>query len=413
MNHLVRISIALIALGSSIGAKSQDLNGSWKGSLAVGPQKLTIVFQLDKAKQTATMSVPEQGASGIPMTVNVLTEDSLNVSLAKLGINYAGKLTAGKIHGTFQQMTFKTPMDMEAGEVTVNRPQEPKPPYPYKTRNVSFDNPAAHATFAGTLTYPTTYKAGKRVPVVLMVTGSGAQNRDEELFGHKCFLVIADYLAHHGIASLRYDDRGTAKSTGVYKGSTTKDFADDARCGLSYLKSLKEFSRVGIMGHSEGGAIAFMLGAERKPDFIVSLAGPACKLDTLMMTQLNGLGRAQGLQKDMVQNVADARKFMLAQDSSVWTRYFLDMDLTPYVRAVKCPVLAVGGDKDLNVPTKLNVPALQNNLRKNKKNMIKTYPGLGHTFQPMKTGNPTEAFNVEQTFSPEVLADICEWINRL
>ena len=302
---------------------------------------------------------------------------------------------------------------MEAGEVTVNRPQEPKPPYPYKTRDVSFDNPAAHATFAGTLTYPTTYKAGKRVPVVLMVTGSGAQNRDEELFGHKYFLVIADYLARHGIASLRYDDRGTAKSTGVYKGSTTKDFADDARCGLSYLKSLKEFSRVGIMGHSEGGAIAFMLGAERKPDFIVSLAGPACKLDTLMMTQLNGLGRAQGLQKDMVQNVADARKFMLAQDSSVWTRYFLDMDLTPYVRAVKCPVLAVGGDKDLNVPTKLNVPALQNNLRKNKKNMIKTYPGLGHTFQPMATGNPTEAFNVEETFSPEVLADICTWINKL
>lgn len=407
-----RLTIVL-ALATALKVGAQGMDGKWKGILQAGPQKLTMVFHLDKAAQTAKMDVVEQGAEGIAMKVNLLTDDSLNLSVEQLGLNYAGRCNGDKIEGTFRQMTFVAPLNLERGIVSFNRPQEPTAPYPYETREVTFTNPSGNSTLVGTLTYPTDYKPGKRVPVVLMVTGSGPQNRDEELFHHKPFLVIADRLARRGIASLRYDDRGTGQSTGDFKSSTTKDFAQDAACGLAFLKSTKEFSKIGILGHSEGGAIAYMLGSEGKPDFIVSLAGPACKIDTMMVTQLNAIGRAQGLTKDMFKTTAEVRQYMSSMDSSAWMKYFLDWDLRPYVRATRCPVLALGGENDLNVPVSLNVPELENNLPKNKKNMVKTYPGLSHMFQHNPTGDPTKSASIEETIAPEVLEDISNWINNL
>lgn len=403
----------MLALATSLQAVAQGVDGTWKGTLQAGAQKLTMVLHLDKDAQAAKMDVVEQRVNGSPMTVNVLTDDSLNLSIGQMGLNYTGRRNGDKIEGTFHQMTFVAPLNLERGDVSFNRPQEPVPPYPYETREVTFTNPSGQATLAGTMTYPVGYKKGKRVPVVLMVTGSGPENRNEEVFHHRPFLVLADYLARHGIASLRYDDRGTGQSTGNFKTSTTQDFAKDAACGLDFLKATKEFSRVGILGHSEGGGIAYMLGSEGKPDFIVSLAGPACKIDTLMLLQMNGLGRAQGLTVDRFKTVAEVRQQLAKADSSVWMKYFLDWDLRPYVRATRCPVLALGGENDLNVPVSLNVPELESNLPKNKKNMVKTYSGLSHMFQHNPSGDPTKTAMIEETISPEVLVDIATWINGL
>lgn len=402
----------LLMLFVSLTLSAQPLDGTWKGKLKAGPQTLTIVYHIDTPKKTVTMDVEEQSASGIPMDVHFLTDDSINIAMPQLGITYAGRLKDGKIDGTFVQQTFSAPLVMERGEVSFNRPQEPKAPYPYTTEEVTFTNAKAPATLAGTLVYPVGYKTGKKCPVVLMVTGSGPENRDEELFHHKPFLVIADYLARHGIASLRYDDRGVEQSTGEASQATTADFAEDAKAGLTYLKGLGKFSKVGILGHSEGGAIAYMLGSEGVPDFIVSLAGPACKIDTMMVAQLNAIAKTQGATGDLVANTNQARFILLSQSNTPWMKYFLDLDMAPYVKATKCPVLALGGDKDMNVPVSINVPALKQYLPKNKRNVIKTYPGLSHLFQHSATGSPQEAVNIEETIAPEVLNDIAAWINN-
>ncbi len=406
-------TILLMALAAALHAHAQGTDGTWKGTLQAGMQKLTMVFHLDATARTASMDVVEQGVDHYPMTVNVLTDDSVNVAVQQMGISYAARREGDKLVGLFRQMTFAMPLNMERGVLTFNRPQEPVAPYPYTTREVTFANPSAQAVLAGTLTFPVGYKAGQRVPVVLMVTGSGPQSREEEVFHHKPFLVIADYLARHGIASLRYDDRGTGQSTGNYKSATSRDLANDAACGLDFLKGMKTFSRMGILGQSEGGAIAYMLGSEGKPDFIVSLAGPACKIDTLLLLQMNAIGRAQGLTADRFHSVAEVRQLLAASDTSAWMRYFLDWDLRPYVRQTKCPVLALGGETDLNVPVTLNVPALEGNLPKNRKNKVKTYPGLSHLFHHNPTGDPGKSAMVEETIAPEVLEDIAQWINQL
>lgn len=410
---MMKTTWILLALATSLQARAQGVDGAWKGTLEAGAQKLTMEFHLDATAKTAKMSVVEQGVDGFPMTVKVLTDDSVSLAVERMGISYTGRRDGNRIAGTFRQMTFSAPLNMERGAVTYNRPQQPVAPYPYETREVTFANPSAQTVLAGTLTFPVGYKAGQRVPVVLMVTGSGPQNREEEVFHHKPFLVIADHLARHGIASLRYDDRGTGLSTGNYKSATSRDLADDAACGLDFLKDLKTFSRVGILGHSEGGAIAYMLGSEGRPDFIVSLAGPACKIDTLLLLQMNAIGRAQGLPADRFHSVAEVRQMLAASDSSAWMRYFLDWDLRPYVRQTKCPVLALGGETDLNVPPSLNVPALEENLPKNKKNKVKTYPGLSHLLHHNPTGAPSRSAMIEETIAPEVLDDIVQWINQL
>lgn len=400
-----------LMLYATITAAAQSLAGTWKGTLKVGPQELTMVLHIDRDKGTVGMDVVEQGANGIPMKVVALTDDSLSVRLDQLNLTYAGRLKDGKLEGTFRQMGFTAPLTLEPGEPTFSRPQEPQPPYPYTTEEVAFANKAAGAVLAGTLTYPTGYKKGMRVPVVLMITGSGAQNRDEEMLRHKPFLVLADYLARHGIASLRYDDRGTAASTGHFDTATTRDFADDARCGLDYLRASKTFSKVGIVGHSEGGIIAYMLGSEHHPDFIVSMAGPACRIDTLMAMQLNALAKAQGAPGPIVHNAAEARQLLLMQQDTPWMRQFVDTDVAPFVRATTCPVLALGGEADLNVPPTLNTPALQTALAHNPNATIKVYPGLSHLFHHNPTGNPRRAANIEETLAPEVMDDIAAWIN--
>lgn len=400
--------MALMTAGLS--SHAQNFDGSWTGKLKAGAQEFTIEAKVNQAQQSVSASIANMGSAAVPLTVSFLSGDSISVAYSPLDIAYQGKREGDVVKGVFVQHGIRLPMELKRGEVTYNRPQNPAQPYPYQTEDVTFDNKTAGVTLAGTLTYPVGYKAGSKVPVVLMVTGSGPENRDEELFHHKPFLVIADYLARHGIASLRYDDRGTAKSSGNYATATTTDFAADAEAGLNCLRQMKMFSKVGLLGHSEGGLIGYMLGSKGKTDFIVSLAGPACKIDTMLMVQLNALARVQGYNGQLVKDVATARQYMTINDKSAWMKAFIDMDAVPYVKATTCPVLALAGDKDLNVPVSINNPSLEANLKKQPKTKIKVYPGLSHLFQHSTTGNPMDAAKIDETIAPEVLTDIAEWI---
>ena len=400
-------------LTASIQVGAQSLDGTWKGVLTVGPQKLTLILHVSETERSAKLDVMEQGAKGLPLAVNVMKNDSLNVAMTQIGLHYAGRLRNGVIEGTFSQNGFTTQLIFNKGEVVLKRPQEPKPPFPYRVEEVKFDHKEANVTLAGTMTFPEGYKEGQKVPVVLMVTGSGPQNRDEELMEHKPFLVLADRLARHGIASLRYDDRGTGLSTGDFSSATTAALATDALAGIKYLRGLKKFSCVGILGHSEGGSIAYMLGAGGNADFIVSLAGPACKVDTLMMLQLNKLSRLQGAKGDVAHNVAETRQLLLSQDSGPWMKAFLNMDFSTFLPLVKCPVMALGGSNDLNVPAEFNMKVLKSKLPSNSKDFIKIYPGLNHLFQHSSTGNPLDYVNIEETMSEEVMNDVCTWINKV
>ncbi len=402
-----------VMLAAGLTCQAQSLDGSWIGTLDAGAQKMTIQAKVNQASRQVTATITELGAPEQALDVNYLSADSISVAFEPLDITYQGKLQGNVVKGIFVQRGFRLPLDLTRGDVTYNRPQEPTAPYPYQTEEVTFANKAAGVALAGTLTYPVDYKAGNKVPVVLMVTGSGPENRDEELFHHKPFLVIADYLARHGIASLRYDDRGTAQSTGDYASALTTDFAADAEAGLAYLRQLKKFGKVGLLGHSEGGLIGYMLGSKGKTDFIVSLAGPACRIDTMLMTQLNALARVQGYNGMLVKDVASAKQYLNAGDKSAWMKAFLEMDATPFVKATTCPVLALGGEKDLNVPVSINNPSLEARLKKQPKTQIKVYPGLSHLFQHSATGNPMEASKIEETIAPEVLSDIATWINSL
>ena len=404
------LGVLALAATQSFG---QQISGPWTGQLDLGAQKLTIVLHFDKdasGKDVCTMDSPDQSAKGIPATLNFISADSVNIAVPSIGMTYAGKLSEGELKGSFSQMGMNLPLDMKPGEVKHNRPQHPVEPYPYQTKEIAFLNEAANACFAGTLVYPEGYKEGDKVPVLIMVTGSGAENRDEEVFDHKPFLVIADYLARHGVASLRFDDRGVGKSTGSMEGATTKDFAEDALAGIEMLRGLKQFSKVGVLGHSEGGSVAFMLGAKQKVDFIISMAGVGAKGDTALTAQANRTYELMGV--PMQVNVAQYRA-QVAQLNSPWLNYFLDYDPIPDIQGTRCPVLAINGDKDVQVVSSLNLKGIEKALSKNKKNLLKEYPGLNHLFQHCTTGLPTEYAGIEETISEEVLGDIATWINGL
>ena len=253
----------------------------------------------------------------------------------------------------------------------------------------------------------------KDVPVVIMVTGSGLQNRDEELFHHKPFLVIADYLARHGIASLRYDDRGfeaSANGNNATANATTPDYRRDAEAGIEYLRKLKKFGSIGVIGHSEGGNIAFMLGSGKSVDFVISMAGVGTKTDVALTAQYNQIVTQQGL--GMPISVEQYRTNVKSLNSS-WMNWFIDYDPTADIAATTCPVLAINGDKDCQVISSLNLKAIEKTLQPNELTLVKEYPSLNHLFQHCTSGLPDEYSTIEETISPEVLNDIACWINSL
>lgn len=445
----------LLLCASVCASHAQKLEGSWTGKLSVQGTQLTLVFHVEKDKNNGfivTMDSPDQSVKGVPATVNCLTADSVDIAILSIGARYLGKQQGDHIQGTFTQFGRSFPLMLNRGVEELKRPQTPHAPYPYQTEEVTFQNAKANAVFSGTLTYPVGYEQmnKQKVPVVLMVTGSGQENRNEEIFDHQPFLVLADYLARHGIASLRYDDRGFAKSTGDASQSTMKDNAEDARCGFNYLKSLKKFGKIGVMGHSEGGSIAMMLAAEGLPDFIVSLAGMAERGDSLMLRQVYQAMEARGgasfardyckvlgaiyayrnAKKDISQpevvldtllkqtNVSlpalSRQSFLPAITMQTpWVLDFIATDMACYLPKIKCPVMAVNGSKDVQVDAHDNLSALRKGLKPNKKNLIKEYEGLNHLFQHCTTGQTTEYRLIEETFAPEVMQDIVDWIKAL
>ena len=390
------------------------LEGSWSGKLKVGTMSLTLVLHLEQAEGyvKASLDSPDQGAKGISAYKEYLSDDSVALKVEAIGATYRAKLKDGKLDGTFSQMGMKIPLVLTKGVTEVKRPQNPKSPYPYETEEVTFKNEADGATLAGTITWPVGYdKNAKKKPMVLLfVSGSGQQNRDEELMNHKPFLVIADYLARNGIATLRYDDRATGKSSGGdVKNATSEDFARDADAGINFLRSKKAFSKVGILGHSEGGTIAFMLGGQQKVDFIVSLAGPTVKGDTLLAAQSNRILSLSGMPANMT-----VEKYRQTATSAKipWLEWFNDYDPSENIHKTRCPVFALNGDRDCQVISSLCLPALKEILPSSKKHLIKEYKGLNHLFQHCTTGLPDEYGQIEETISPEVLSDIAGWIKQ-
>lgn len=391
------------------------LVGTWSGKLDLGGVSLTLVFHLEQADDyvAVTMDSPDQGAKGIGCRKDYLSDDSLAVSVPMINATYRARLDGDKLDGTFAQSGLSLSLALTKGEPQANRPQRPQPPYPYTTQEVTFKNEADGATLAGTLTFPVDFdkrKAGS-VPVLLMVSGSGQQNRNEELMQHEPFLVIADHLARHGIATLRYDDRATAASTGgEVKTATTADFMRDAAAGIDFLRGRKEFGKVGCMGHSEGGTIAFMLAARGKTDFIVTLAAPGVKGDTLLTVQSNRIMTLSGKPADMT---VETLRQQAAIAQIPWMQWFMDYDPSDDIRKTRCPVMALNGENDSQVVCTQNLPAIQQLLPPSKKHLCKSYPSLNHLFQHCSTGLPNEYSLIEETIAPEVLSDMAAWIGSL
>jgi len=395
------LTLALACIG--VTASAQNIRGTWSGELDAGMMKLALMLHVDN-DSTCRLDSPDQGAKDIAGQVAFISTDSILVKMPKLVALYGGRLVDGELRGTFVQGLTALPLTLKQGSLVRRRPQTPQPPYPYETEEVTFTNDKAGATLVGTLTVPADAKC-----VLLMVTGSGAQNRDEEVFEHKPFAVIADRLARAGIATLRYDDRATGKSVGGMDANvTTKDFAEDAEAGIEWLRTSKRFKKVGILGHSEGGSIAFMLGAQKKVDFIVSLAGPAVKGDSVLLAQNKLLGG------DAVKDLTIEKLREMPQiKQSPWIQWFIDYDPQGDIAKITCPVMALNGCKDCQVVASQSVSALRRTLSPNKQNLIKQYDSLNHLFQHCQTGLPTEYGTIEETFSEEVIRDIITWVKQL
>jgi dienelactone hydrolase len=447
----------------------QDITGTWNGVLDIQGTKLRLVIHIRQSENGygATMDSPDQGATGIPVTSVSFEHPVLKFAVTNIGLTYEGKLSADgqTVTGDFKQNGLSLPLNLSRGNaatentVRTPRPQNPAKPYPYYEEEVVFENPfAKDVKLAGTLTLPR--KEGL-FPAVALITGSGGQNRDEELMGHKPFLIIADYLTRNGIAVLRFDDRGCFASTGNFKTATTHDFSEDVESAVKYLQTRKEIDskKIGLIGHSEGGAIAPMVAARNQDiAFIVLLAGTGIRGDQILLLQQYLIAEASGISKEdteqakrfnegmfsiilqstgteqlktdlttyikqVAKNLPDAAKetyddnFIKAsveRMTNPWMQYFIKYDPAPTLEKVKCPVLALNGEKDLQVPAKINLEAIEAALTKggNKQFTTKAFPGLNHLFQTCTTGLPVEYGQIEESFSPAVLKEMLEWIKN-
>ena len=424
LRTLTSVVFAMMAFA----ANAQE--GTWNGELNVMGNKVPLVFNF--STNGCTIDSPSQGVNGIQAEKTVKDDGTISVKVGMIGATFEGKMTDGEMKGTYVQNGFPLPLTLKPGKLVVKRPQTPVPPFPYKEESVSFTN--AQYTFNGTLTLPENYS--KNTPVVLMVTGSGQQNRDEELFSHKPFAVIADALARQGIASLRYDDRGWGDKSVNFADFTTDDFRQDAAAAIPLLR--KRFNKVGILGHSEGGTIAMMLAAEGKADFIVSLAGMAISgKETLIMQNRQAMS-AIGLPKETVDSycnsiskaldeIASGKKASeiniddvpvalkpvtikaLQQADTPYIRHFLTVDAGKLLPEIKCPVLALNGTKDTQVDCDANTTRIEKGLA-DCKHSIKKIDGVNHMFQHCNTGIVTEYQQIEETISPEVLQEVAKWI---
>lgn len=441
----------LIGACLSLGAAGEPrFAGDWQGTITFDGVSQHVAFHLRNAQDAwaGTMDVVDRGVTGIALAGIAFAGPKVSFRVPSIQGAYEGTLEAAGsvISGTWSQSGVHLPLDLKRGAPAAAppRPQEPKPPFPYLAENAAYDNPQAPGVrLAGTFTRP---KEGGPFRTALLITGSGPQNRDEELMGHKPFLVLADYLTRRGIAVLRVDDRGVGESTGDFKIATTADFATDAMAGVRYLLGRADVDRkhIGLIGHSEGGAIAPMVAA-RMPEiaFIVLLAAPGVPGEeviedqTYQATLLSGAppevaAQGRALEHQILEAVlspTDPEKKLLALGAdkplfeeklksqlpalmSPWYRYFLAYDPRPTLERVRCPVLALNGSKDSQVSPELNLPAIEEALRKggNKDVTAEIVPGVNHLFQDAKTGAVGEYSEIQETMSPKVLETVAAWV---
>jgi pimeloyl-ACP methyl ester carboxylesterase len=471
MKRAVTFSFLFLLLSANLmtAQKRPDktiLPGSWLGKLSVSAVELRLVFNIksnEKDSLSATMDSPDQGSKNIPLGRVILKDENLIIQAPLLLGEYKGTIINDTtIKGTWTQRGAAYALDLKKlkTQFVLNRPQEPKPPFPYTSEDVIFTNNMAKINLAGTLTIP---QGEGPFPAVIMITGSGGQNRNEELLGHKPFLVISDWMSRHGIAVLRYDDRGVAKSQGSQLNATSADFGDDTQAAFDFLKKNTKINPegIGLMGHSEGGLIAPIV-ASSNPEiaFIVSLAGPGVTGQQIIIRQQEDIGKLSGVSEDKVRKSEETNKKLFAvlrkekdnkkaelkimalyreilerekspkedidkavsqlkatfgESTYTWLRFFLFTDPSAFWKKVKCPVLALNGEKDVQVAAHENLPAIEKAVRSSGNKAVKAMqlPGLNHLFQHCKTGLPAEYGEIEETFSPEVLQIISDWILSL
>lgn len=430
--------------------------GIWQGALeAAGVHlrlQLHVAAEAD-GRLAGSLDSLDQGANGLACANMALRDRAFHFEVPSVGGAYDGAMNAARdaIQGTWTQAGVSLPLSFQRGDhpAALRRPQNPTRPYPYREEEVAFPNARAGITLAGTLTIP---PAGGPSPAVLLIAGSGPQARDEIVDGHGVFLVLADSLTRRGIAVLRTDKRGVGRSTGDYERATTADFADDAEAGVAYLRSRREIDprRVGLLGHSEGGLVAPMVAGRSHAAWIVILAGSAVKGEDILLLQRSLIDQAAGLGASEVARNSDLQRRSIAivlrqpdaaaarqeltalydRDpaaqalppqarqaaarflTSPWMRYFLTYDPVPALTATRCPVLALYGSKDLQVPPSQNLPPLRQALAAggNRDVRAEELPGLNHLFQHAATGSPAEYAGIEETMDPAVLDEIASWI---
>lgn len=451
------MTLAFLLVG--LAAQGDAVEGYWVGTLKVANQELRLGFTIshkDGGGLAATMDSPDQGVAGVAVDEATFADGRLRLELKNFKAAFSGQLSkdGGAIDGKFEQSGLSLPLVLKKGVPAAarKRPQEPVRPFPYAEEDVAYST----VKIAGTLTLPRT--AGPH-PAVVLITGSGPQDRDEALLGHRPFLVLADHLTRKGIAVLRCDDRGVGKSVGKFARATSEDFADDVLAGVEYLKSRPDINpkQIGLIGHSEGGLIAPLAASQSKDvAFIVMLAGPGVPGDEILYLQVASLLKFQGkspeviaanrriqertygvlkevadpkvatqkiragveeelakLPDDVRKEVAEMNKIQDALPGP-WFRYFINHDPRPFLRKVTCPVLALNGELDYQVPPKQNLPEIEKALKEggNADVTVKELPQLNHLFQTCKTGSGDEYARIEETYSPVMLELVADWIRK-
>lgn len=430
-----------------------QIEGTWNGNIEIPNQKLPFVIHITKENNEWKVmgESPMQTDQKFPLEKITFQNDTLKISDSKLGMNYVGVLKNPKqINGEFSQGGMSFPLNLEKGSFKLNRPQEPQPPFSYKTEDVTFENKEAGIKLAGTLTIP---NAKGKYPVVVLVAGSGPNDRNEKIFGHKPFLVIADYLTKNGYAVFRYDKRGVAASEGDFPKATVFDFASDTEAAINYLKTIKEIDskKIGILGHSEGGQVAQIIAAQDQMiNFIILLASPGIKGSEVLVLQNDALSKAMNIpeftrffnkkfnektyeiiikndSKDKAEKeLKDYYKTTVQFKNSTTEelddyikglysdhiRQMLIFNPKDYLEKINCKVLALNGMKDLQVTSIENLDGISKGLSHNKNVKINSYDDLNHLFQKAKTGLTNEYGKIETTIEPLVLEDITKWLNE-
>lgn len=421
----------------------------WHGELKAGSMTLALNVRIvpgPDGTYTGTLDVPAQGATGIPLEAVEVSPDRMAFRVGRIGASFEGRRDAqGRYVGEWRQGGAALPLTLSSGAAErARKPQEPRPPFPYKAEEVAYTNPADGARLAGTLTLP---EGQGPFPAVVLITGSGAQDRDETLFGHKPFLLIADTLTRRGVAVLRVDDRGVGGSTGNPQTATTDTFAGDVAAGVSFLRGRRDIdpARVGLIGHSEGGIIAPMVAArDPKLAFLVLLAGSGVPGADITVSQVEVISRRSGESEAVVaekvklqraimavlveeKDLAKARarlrplavKAGLQGDTidqqldallSPWFRRFVALDPRVYLAKVHVPVLALNGTLDTQVDAAVNLPAIAKALGHNHDVTTRALSGLNHLFQTAKTGLVDEYGALEETFAPAALTVVADWV---